>query len=123
MAAQGRLLHDQWDLYDTRHTVFQPARMSPATLEDGYWRAYRQFYAWKNIARGAWTKPTMTGALRHFAYAGGWKKCEPLWDWAIRTQRVTRARPLLDAILGAFGRLPADAGADSRETVVHSLSA
>ena len=36
MAAQGRLLHHDWDLYDTRHSVFQPARMSPARLEEGY---------------------------------------------------------------------------------------
>src|SRR5204862_8290539 len=27
MAAQGRLLHSDWDLYDTRHVVYQPARL------------------------------------------------------------------------------------------------
>ncbi|MGW8250300.1 MAG: B12-binding domain-containing radical SAM protein, partial [Anaerolineales bacterium] len=41
MAAQGRLTCDDWDLYDTRHVVFHPRRMSAATLEAGYWRAYR----------------------------------------------------------------------------------
>jgi hypothetical protein len=29
MAAEGRLLHHNWDLYDTRHTVFRPARSRP----------------------------------------------------------------------------------------------
>ena len=29
MREQGRLLHSNWDLYDTRHTVFRPARMTP----------------------------------------------------------------------------------------------
>ena len=26
MAAQGRIMSDDWDLYDTRHVVFRPAR-------------------------------------------------------------------------------------------------
>src|SRR5207248_9604105 len=58
MQEQGRLLHSNWDLYDTRHTVFRPARMSPEQLEEGYWRAYRDFYRWRSIARGALTKET-----------------------------------------------------------------
>jgi radical SAM superfamily enzyme YgiQ (UPF0313 family) len=74
MAAQGRLFHSHWDLYDTRHVVFQPARLPPAALEAGYWRAYRQFYSWGAILRGARTKTNLLDALRHAAYAGGWKK-------------------------------------------------
>src|SRR5256886_12115724 len=37
-----RLLHSDWDLYDTRHVVFKPARLTPAELEAGYWSAYRE---------------------------------------------------------------------------------
>src|SRR5947199_387802 len=33
----GRILHSNWDLYDTRHTVFRPAVMTPEQLEAGYW--------------------------------------------------------------------------------------
>lgn len=40
MDAEGRILHRDWDLYDTRHTVFRPARMTPEQLENGYWNAY-----------------------------------------------------------------------------------
>jgi len=99
--AEGRLLHRDFDLYDTRHAVFRPARMTPAELEDGYWRAYRDFYAWGGILRGAATKANLAGALRHAAYAIGWKKCEPLWDLLIRARRVGRALPLLETVLGA----------------------
>ena len=99
MAAAGRILHEDWDQYDTRHVVFQPARLSPAALESGYWHAYRDFYGWANIARGAWSKPTIDGRLRHVAYAAGWKKLEPLWDWAIRAKRVADLRPALEAVL------------------------
>ena len=121
IAAQGRLLHNQWDLYDTRHTVFQPARMTPETLENGYWRAYEQFYAWRNIAQGAWTKPTPTGKIRHLAYAGGWKKFEPMWDVLIRSHAVTRARPMLEAILSAFGRLSPQTETEGEDSVVQDV--
>jgi radical SAM superfamily enzyme YgiQ (UPF0313 family) len=99
MAAQGRLLHQDWDLYDTRHSVFQPARMSPARLEEGYWRAYGDFYRWSAITSGALTKDSWAGRLRHFAYAAGWKKFEPMWDLILRAKRVAAARPILERVL------------------------
>jgi radical SAM superfamily enzyme YgiQ (UPF0313 family) len=104
MAAAGRLLHSRWNEYDTRHTVFRPARMRPEALEAGYWRAYEQFYRWGSILRGAATKPTLRESVRHVAYAGGWKKLEPLWDAMIRARRVARMRPVLEGVLTGFGR-------------------
>jgi radical SAM superfamily enzyme YgiQ (UPF0313 family) len=99
MEAEGRLLHREWDLYDTRHVVFKPARLTPTDLEAGYWRAYRDFYRWGSILRGAGTKTTLRGGLRHVGYAGGWKKFEPLWDVLIRSRQVLHALPVLEAIL------------------------
>jgi len=104
MEAEGRILHRDWDLYDTRHVVFRPARLDPAELEAGYHRAYRDFYRWGSILRGAGTKPALSGRLRHLAYAAGWKKFEPMWDLLIRSGRVLNALPLLEAILTGFGR-------------------
>jgi radical SAM superfamily enzyme YgiQ (UPF0313 family) len=104
MDRDGRLLHRDWDLYDTRHTVFRPARMTPEQLEEGYWRAYRDFYRWGSIFRGAATKGTLLETARHVAYAGGWKKLEPLWDRVIRARRVARMRPALEGVLTGFGR-------------------
>jgi hypothetical protein len=83
----GPAAAQQLDLYDTRHVVFKPARLSPDALVDGYWRAYRDFYTWSNILRGASTKTSWLDGLRHAAYAGGWKKFEPLWDWVIRAKQ------------------------------------
>jgi hypothetical protein len=74
--------------------------MNEEDLETGYWRAYRDFYRWGSILRGASTKPSWRDGLRHLAYAGGWKKFEPLWDWVIRARNVSRALPLLEAVLG-----------------------
>ncbi|MDX6292405.1 MAG: hypothetical protein QOH50_1480 [Kribbellaceae bacterium] len=103
MQEQKRLLHQDWDRYDTRHVVYRPLGMTAEQLEDGYWRAYREFYRWSAIWRGAASKHQTRDQLRHLAYAGGWKKFEPLWDVAIRTGQVTHALPLLESMLGSFG--------------------
>ncbi len=100
MEAAGRILHRDWDLYDTRHVVFEARGMRAEELESGYWRAYREFYRWGSIFRSASTTRSWGGRLRHLAYAGGWKKFEPLWDWVIRARRVSRMLPLLEAVLG-----------------------
>jgi radical SAM superfamily enzyme YgiQ (UPF0313 family) len=101
MAAQGRLTEPDWDLYDTRHTVFTPARMSAQQLEDGYHWAYRRFYEWGSILRGARAHGGARAGLRHMAYAGGWKKFEPLWDLVIRAKRAGMMLPVLETILDA----------------------
>src|SRR5215831_5349214 len=103
MEAQGRLLHSHWDLYDTRHVVYRPAKLTPAALEAGYWRAYRDFYRWGSIMRGASTHECWGERFRHVAYAGGWKKCEPMWDLIIRAKRASHMLPVLETVLEAFG--------------------
>ncbi len=107
MAAQERLTSDDWDLFDTRHVVFHPAKMSAEALEAGYRRAYRDFYRWSSIFKGAWTKDGWFECLRHIGYAAGWKKFEPLWDWVIRARRAGQMLPALEAILTGFGSHPA----------------
>ena len=104
MMEQERMTSDDWDVFDTRHVVFRPARMSAEALEAGYWRAYRDFYRWSSIAKGAWTKADWPGRLRHLSYAGGWKKFEPLWDWVIRAKRAGAMLPALETILTGFGK-------------------
>jgi radical SAM superfamily enzyme YgiQ (UPF0313 family) len=103
LAAQGRITSANWDRYDTRHAVFRPAKMTAEALEAGYWRAYQDFYRWGSIFKGAWTKAGVAGKLRHVAYAGGWKKFEPVWDWVIRARRVSRCLPVLETVLAGFG--------------------
>jgi radical SAM superfamily enzyme YgiQ (UPF0313 family) len=99
MEQQGRILHNNWDLYDTRHCVFRPSGLSVKQLEAGYWRAYRDFYRWGSILRAAARKESLPERLRHFAYAAGWKKFEPLWDLLIRAKRVSQMLPFLEWIL------------------------
>ena len=44
--------------------------------------------------------------LRHVAYAGGWKKFEPMWNVVIRARQVLQLLPLLESVLTSFGRRP-----------------
>jgi radical SAM superfamily enzyme YgiQ (UPF0313 family) len=107
LCSQGRITTADWDLYDTRHAVFRPAKMTGPELEAGYWRAYEAFYRWGAIARGAAAHASRMAGLRHFAYAAGWKKFEPLWDVVIRAGRASMMLPVLESILSEFGRRPA----------------
>lgn len=106
MKLQGRMTSENWDLFDTRHVIYKPAKMSAETLEAGYWQAYRDFYRWNSILKSAMTKEHWLERVRHIGYAGGWKKFEPLWDWVIRAKRVTQMLPMLETILTGFGSHP-----------------
>jgi len=103
LSAEGRVTSRDWDLYDTRHAVFEPARMTAGQLEAGYRRAYREFYSWRNITRASFAHGDAREHVRHLAYTSGWKKLEPMWDWAIRSGQVHRLLPLLETILDRFG--------------------
>jgi radical SAM superfamily enzyme YgiQ (UPF0313 family) len=104
MVAQQRITSHNWDLYDTRHVVYQPTQLTAATLEEGYWRSYRQFYRWSAIAQAAWQKDLWADRLRHLAYTGAWKKAEPVWDLLIRLKQVNHLLPALENVLTSFGR-------------------
>jgi radical SAM superfamily enzyme YgiQ (UPF0313 family) len=99
MQQEKRLTSLDWDLYDTRHAIFQPARMSVQALEAGYWRAYRDFYSWSNLLLSTSQQTDLLSGLRHFAYKTAWKKLEPFWDWVIRLKRVSSFTQLLEAVL------------------------
>jgi radical SAM superfamily enzyme YgiQ (UPF0313 family) len=104
--AEGRILHEDWNRYDTRHVVYRPRHMRPGQLERGYARAYREFYRWRAVWRSSARQPTLQQRARHLAYAGAWKHFEPVWDLLIRSRRVNSALPLLEATLAAFGGRP-----------------
>ncbi len=104
MEEQGRIVTRDWNLYDTRHVVFRPARLKPEALKDGYDWAYREFYRWSAIGRAALSHGTLKHQAKHFFYAAGWKKFEPLWDAVIRARQLRRMTPLLEGVLSKLTR-------------------
>jgi radical SAM superfamily enzyme YgiQ (UPF0313 family) len=99
MAARNRIKTRNWDLYDTRHVVYRPARLSPAELKRGYDWAYESFYRWSSIVKGASAHQTTKHSLKHFCYSAGWKKFERAWNVVIRIKQLSQMRPLLEAVL------------------------
>jgi radical SAM superfamily enzyme YgiQ (UPF0313 family) len=99
LARAGRITTQNWDLYDTRHAVFLPRRMTAQALEEGYWRAYRAFYSWPNILLSTSRQGSPLEAVRHFAYKTAWKKFEPFWDLVIHLKRVSSFTTLLELVL------------------------
>jgi radical SAM superfamily enzyme YgiQ (UPF0313 family) len=101
---QGRLLTDNWDLYDTRHVVYKTANLSAEELENGYHWAYREFYRWNNIVRASVKHDSVKHCLKHFLYTGGWKKFEAVWNFLIKTRSLNNMLPLLESVLSKVHR-------------------
>jgi radical SAM superfamily enzyme YgiQ (UPF0313 family) len=99
LEAEGRIVTRDWDLYDTRHVVYQPARLSADKLKQGYDWAYEEFYRWSSIARASAAHETVKHQAKHFFYASGWKKFERLWNVVIRGRQLARMTPILEAVL------------------------
>ncbi|WP_020409607.1 hypothetical protein [Hahella ganghwensis] len=108
MQQQQRILHSEWDRYDTRQVVFQPKGMSAEQLKQGYDWSYGEFYRWRNIVRSASVHSTGKHRVKHFFYSAGWKKFEPLWNLIINGRRLGLMTPLLEAILSKVSKAGGD---------------
>ena len=122
LAAQGRITTHDWDRYDTRHVVYRPAKLTPDALKSGYDRAYRDFYRWGGIAHAALSHDSAKHRAKHFFYAAGWKKFEPLWDLVIKARRLGVMTPALEAVLSRVTRR-GDAPASAPAQVLTQQSA
>lgn len=99
MERQSRILHRNWDQYDTRQVVYKTVGLNADELKKGYDWSYRSFYSWRNILKASLQHENLKHKIKHFTYAGGWKKFEPLWNFMIKTKGLNKMLPLLEAIL------------------------
>ncbi len=99
MEREGRMVTRDWNLYDTRHVVYKPARLRPEALKAGYDWAYKEFYRWGSIARASVQHGSLKHQAKHFFYAAGWKKFEPVWDLLIRAKQLNQVTPVLEGVL------------------------
>jgi radical SAM superfamily enzyme YgiQ (UPF0313 family) len=66
LSAQGRILTKDWSLYDGRHAVFSPAKMSVDELEQGLYDAWNETYSLRSICTriaGSRTLPLVSLAV------------------------------------------------------------
>jgi len=96
MEAEGRLLHRNWNLYDTSHVVFQPRRMSAEQLAEGYAWCYRRLFSHRSIWR---RRPQdLRAAIPYLAMSYLYKRSNLFWHTLIRSRlTATVWRPLVEA--------------------------
>jgi radical SAM superfamily enzyme YgiQ (UPF0313 family) len=95
LESEGRLLHRNWNLYDTAHVVFEPTRMSVRELEAGYAWIYRRLFSHASIWR---RRPIDLRAVPPYLVMSYlYKRANPLWSWLIR-HRLTGPvwRPIVE---------------------------
>ncbi|MCI5218422.1 MAG: radical SAM protein [Candidatus Electrothrix sp. LOE2] len=99
MERAGRIMTRNWDLYDTRHVVYAAQGLGADELERGYWRAYKEFYTWKNIFRSSFSHDSLRFQMKHLFYTGGWKKFESVWNIIINLGGLKNMLPVLEMLL------------------------
>jgi len=60
---EGRLLHENYSLYNGLDVVFQPRRMTPRQLKEAHTRALHRFYCLRNMFGRVVTAPRVLDAL------------------------------------------------------------
>lgn len=99
MQNSGRIISNDWDLYDTRHVVFETKGMTSEELINGYRWAYNEFYKWGNVFKASFSHESFKHQMKHLSYTGGWKKFEEMWNVIINTGGLKKMLPLLELIL------------------------
>ncbi len=99
MVNNRRIISKDWDLYDTRHVVYETRGLSKDELENGYWWAYKEFYRWRNVFKSSFSHDSIKHQIKHLFYTGGWKKFEELWNVIINVGGLQRMLPLLELLL------------------------
>jgi radical SAM superfamily enzyme YgiQ (UPF0313 family) len=120
LESEGRLLHRDWDRYDTAHVVFRPKRMSGEELDAGYAWCYERLFSHSSIWRRRPADPEAVAAYLAMSYL--YKRSNRFWRLLIKhrltgaiwrplieqsRRRHLRQRPRLEALEPAGGQLRA----------------
>ena len=85
---EGRLLHRNWDLYDTAHVVFRPLRMTPEELAEGYEWCYQRLFSHASIWR---RRPSDWRAIAPYLLMSYlYKRSNRLWHYLIEKQLTSQ---------------------------------
>ena len=88
MESEGRLLHKDWEKYDTAHVVFQPKGMSIEQLEEGYAWCYHRLFSHASIWH---RRPSDWRAVApYLAMSYLYKRSNRLWHQLIKRRMTAR---------------------------------
>ena len=76
LVREGRILHTDWEKYDMNHVVFQPKRMTPQQLQEGFEWAYRRLYGYGSILKRLFPfmRNTLFYGIQNYCFRQAWKK-------------------------------------------------
>lgn len=95
MEAEGRILHREWEKYDTANVVFRPKNMTVDELAEGYAWLYAHVFSHASIWK---RRPDAASAvLPYLGMSYLYKRANLVWPFLIR-HRLTHAlwRPLVE---------------------------
>lgn len=98
---EGRILHRDWEKYDTRHAVFRPSLITCGQLEEGYWWSYDEFYSYSSILRRSLGLPN---SMKRLMYNIGWKKLDRIWHFIVEHDLTGYVLPLFEFVLATATR-------------------
>ncbi len=112
---EGRLLHRDWDRYDTAHVVFRPRNMSADELMEGYRYCYSRVFSHRSIWR---RRPRDRSAvLPYLAMSYLYKRSNRFWAFLIRYRLTHKVwTPLVELSRRRHLRFRRRLAAGSRET-------
>jgi radical SAM superfamily enzyme YgiQ (UPF0313 family) len=95
MESERRLLHKDWNRYDTAHVVFRPRHMTPDELADGYAWCYERLFSHASIWR---RRPADWRAVPpYLAMSYLYKRSNLLWHLLIQARLTGPVwRPLVE---------------------------
>lgn len=95
LEAQGRILHRNWDHYDTAHVVFRPKHMTPEELAEGYAWCYERLFSHASIWK---RRPQDWSAVPpYLAMSYLYKRSNWFWHLLIRNRLTGPVwRPLVE---------------------------
>ncbi len=95
MQSEGRILHQDWSLYDTAHVVFKPRHMTEEQLADGYTWCYQRLFSHRSI----WLRRPrdVRAVVPYLAMSYLYKRSNRFWHLLIRHSMTASVwRPLVE---------------------------
>lgn len=73
---ENRILDTDWEKYDMNHVVFEPKKMTPTELQDGFNWAYKRLYGYRSIVTRLFPfrRSGLFYGIQNYGFRQGWKK-------------------------------------------------
>jgi len=76
MLQKNRLLHTDWEKYDMNQVVYQPQKMTPQELQEGFNWAYKRLYGYRSIFKRLFpfSRSGLFFSIQNYGFRQAWKK-------------------------------------------------